>query len=269
FSAVDGPGNRGVVFLQGCDFDCSYCHNPETRMPCSACGACIGVCPETALSGGPVSRPVWDRELCRDCGSCVAACRLGSSPKVRRLGAGAVLDELEPYRPFLRGVTVSGGECLLQPEFLSELLELARSRGLPGLVDTNGSRPLASLPRILGAAEGFMLDVKAWNEAEHWALTGSTNAGVLENLRFLAGRDALYEVRTVLAPGSFDLEETVRETAAVLAATRSRARYRLIRYRPFGVRADRAAILHEPDEALMERLSALALAAGAATVLVS
>lgn len=269
FSAVDGPGNRGVVFLQGCDFGCGYCHNPETRMACALCGACIGACPESALSGGPGSRPAWDRSRCRDCGSCVAACSHGSSPKVRSMEAREALDELEPYRPFLRGITVSGGECLLQSDFLAELLEQGRARGLPGLVDTNGSRPLASLPRITSAAEGFMLDVKAWNEAEHIALTASSNSTVLQNLGFLARQGSLFEVRTVIVPGSFDLEETVRETSAVLAAARSMARYRLIRYRPWGVRPERAAALSEPDEDLMARLAALALAQGAASVLVS
>jgi pyruvate formate lyase activating enzyme len=199
------------------------------------------------------------------------------------------LAEIERFRPFLRGITVSGGECSLQPAFLASLLEAAMARGLPGLVDTNGGRPLAAFPRLLQAAEGFMLDVKAWNPAEHLALTGADNGPVLGNLRLLAGSGRLFEVRTVVAlragssPGpaarpddpaadpawAFDLEETVRETAAVLRAARSRARYRLISYRPFGVRAAKAAALREPGEELVGRLAALARETGAAEVLVS
>ncbi|MBL8965923.1 MAG: YjjW family glycine radical enzyme activase [Spirochaetaceae bacterium] len=285
FSAVDGPGNRAVVFLQGCDFDCSYCHNPETRAACSGCGACLAACPAGALAdSGAGLPPRWDQARCRDCGACAAACALGSSPRARRLSVGELLGEIERYRPFLRGITVSGGECTLQPDFLAALLEASRARGLPGLVDTNGGSPLAARPRILAAAEGFMLDVKAWDPAEHRALTGADNAPVLENLRFLAGRGALFEVRTVLAlrgggpgggetggaqEGAFDLEGTVRETARVLARAGSRARYRLIRYRPYGVRAARAATLAEPDPALAERLAELARREGAAEVFVS
>lgn len=288
FSAVDGPGNRAVVFLQGCDFDCSYCHNPETRAACAGCGACLAACPAGALAdAGAGHPPLWEKARCRDCGACAAACALGSSPRARRLSVGGLLGEIDRYRPFLRGLTVSGGECTLQPDFLAALLEGSRARGLPGLVDTNGGRPLAAWPRILAAAEGFMLDVKAWDPAEHRALTGADNAPVLENLRFLADRGALFEVRTVLAlrggggigggdfgggsagAGAFDLEETVRETARVLARSGSRARYRLIRYRPYGVRADRAAALAEPEAALAERLAELARREGAAEVLVS
>lgn len=222
FSAVDGPGNRAVVFLQGCDFDCAYCHNPETRA--------------------------------------------GTGEGVERLSVQELVARFAPYRPFLRGITVSGGECVLQHEFLTALLEASNELGLPGLVDTNGSTPLSGLPRLVEAAEGFMLDVKAWNPGEHLALTGSDNRAVLENLRFLAEQAKLAEVRTVICPGRFDLEETVRETSLVLGRAGSRAVYRLLRYRPQGVREEKLAGLSEPDEGLLEGLAALALASGAASV---
>ncbi len=295
FSAVDGPGNRAVFFLQGCNFDCAYCHNPETRAACTGCGACIPACPAGALS--PMERrgartiPVqWDRARCRDCGACAASCPSGSSPRARLVTPTEALDEIASARPFLRGITVSGGECTLQSDFLVALLKGARNLGLPGLVDTNGGRPLAAEPRLLEAAEGFMLDVKAWNEDEHRRLTGADNGPVRDNLAFLAARGALYEVRTVItlrAPGfnakpaesdttsddpqegAFDLEETVRETALTLARAGSRARYRLIRYRPYGVRHERAALLREPGSALMARLTELARRGGAAEVIVS
>lgn len=222
FSAVDGPGNRAVIFLQGCDFDCAYCHNPETRA--------------------------------------------GSGEGVEELSVQDVVGRFAPYRPFLRGITVSGGECLLQHEFLTALLEASRELGLPGLVDTNGSTPLVGLPRLIRAAEGFMLDVKAWNAEEHRALTGADNRVVLANLRFLATDDKLAEVRTVVCPGSFNLEETVRETSLVLGASGSKAVYRLLRYRPHGVREEKLADLREPDEELMEKLARIALESGAAAV---
>jgi len=253
FSAVDGPGNRAVFFLQGCDFDCAYCHNPETR-PFLGAG----------FASGPRSSPP---------AGVAGVAGVAPAPEgglwPRRMGVEAALDEIARYAIFLRGVTISGGECLLQAAFLAALLETARARGLPGLVDTNGSTPLETLPRVLAAAEGFMLDVKAWNPVEHRALVGADNTIVLDNLRLLASLGKLTELRTVVTPGAFDVEETVRECSAVLAAAGSKARYRLIRYRPYGVRAEPASRLLEPDDRLMARLAKLAIEAGAPEVFVS
>lgn len=271
-SAVDGPGNRAVFFLQGCDFDCRYCHNPETRAHCLGCGACVPACPAGALSlgSGGVS---WDSGRCVGCDACLAACPEGSSPKARIMSASEALAVIEPYRAFLSGVTVSGGECGLQAGFLTELLEAAADRGLPGLVDTNGSTDYSRLPRLVAAALGFMLDVKAWDEAEHRGLTGAANASVKANLRFLARAGKLHEARSVVVPGLFDAEETVRETARALRegfeASGVQARYRLIRYRPQGARPALVAGLATPGDALMSRLAGLARAEGASEVVVT
>jgi pyruvate formate lyase activating enzyme len=266
-SAVDGPGNRAVIFLQGCDFDCRYCHNPETRKACSSCGLCLSVCPEHALSRGEDGKIRWESERCVDCGSCIAACPSCSSPKTRLMSAAEILGSLGRYRPFLRGITVSGGECGLQTPFLESLLRASRAASLPGLVDTNGSTDYLSYPGLLEAAEGFMLDVKAWNEEEHRTLVGEGNRAVLANLRALARIDALAEVRTVVVPLLFDAEETVREVSRVLSASRSHARYKIIRYRPQGVRPQYRD-LPVPDEATTTALAAIARSAGVAEVLV-
>ena len=95
FSAVDGPGNRTAIFLQGCNFNCQYCHNPET----------IGK----------------------------------KNPYTKLMTPEEVMAEVEKNIPFVRGITVSGGECTLQADFLKELFTLAKSRGLTTLVDSNGS----------------------------------------------------------------------------------------------------------------------------------
>lgn len=271
-SAVDGPGNRAVFFLQGCDFNCRYCHNPETRALCSGCGACVASCPTGALSlgSGGVS---WDGGRCVGCDACLAACPEGSSPKTRLMSASEALAVIEPYRAFLSGITVSGGECGLQEDFLAELLEAAKARGLSGLVDTNGSTDYERLPRLVDVASGFMLDVKAWDEAEHRALTGSGNAAVKANLRFLSRAGKLHEARTVVVPGLFDADETVRETARALRAgadaSGRAARYRLIRYRPQGARPALVAGLETPGDALMARLAELARAEGLPDVVVT
>jgi pyruvate formate lyase activating enzyme len=189
-----------------------------------------------------------------------------------------VLSGLGRYRPFLSGITVSGGECGLQAQFLQALVEAARDEGLPALVDTNGSTDYSLLPGLVEAAAGFMLDVKAWDEADHLALTGAPNRNVLANLRFLLAAGKLYEARTVVAPGLFDAASTVREVARAIAAAESRApsagsarraavRYKLIRFRPQGVR-DAWRSLSTPDDAEMEALADSARSEGAREVVV-
>lgn len=234
-SAVDGPGNRAVVFLQGCSFNCAYCHNPETRPSV--------VSPKERRPDGTPAYP-------------------------RLMTAAEVLAELAPARPFIRGITASGGECGEQPEFLGSLIEAARAAGLPAMVDTNGSADYAALPELVGAAEGFMLDLKAWDPAEHRALTGAEVAPVKANLRFLARAGKLYELRTVVAPGLFDAELTVRMAARELADLGAAdVRYKLIRFRPHGVRARHKGVPTPGDEE-MEALAAEARAAGLQNVII-
>lgn len=276
FSAVDGPGNRAVVFMQGCDFDCRYCHNPETRARCVHCGLCVSVCPSGALSMASTEpstelqygfRVCWDPTKCTGCGACIAACPHDSSPKTTDMSVADVLAAVGRYRAFLSGITVSGGECGLQAGFLEALLAGSRAAGLPGLVDTNGSTDYSLHPRLVEAAQGFMLDIKAWDEAEHRALAGASNIAVLGNLRFLASAGKLYEVRTVVVPGLFDAESTVREASRVIARSASGARYKLIRFRPQGVRPAWRE-LPAPDDATMEALASIARAEGVGEVVV-
>ena len=274
-SAVDGPGNRAVVFLQGCDFDCAYCHNPETRNLCDHCGACVGACPAGALSiaegggEGGERRVVWDETVCRDCGACVRACPKGSSPKTRRMTAAEILARLERRKPFLSGITVSGGECGLQAAFLEELAVAARAAGLPALIDTNGSTDYSARPRLVEAAEGFMLDVKAWDQGVHRALTLAGNDAVKRNLDYLAGAGKLAEVRVVVAPGLVDAEACVRGIAEVLrtAGAAGRTVLKLIAFRREGVRPARVA--HPgPDREELEALAALARSEGIGNVVI-
>ena len=234
-SAVDGPGNRAVVFLQGCSFNCAYCHNPETRPPV--------VSPKERRPDGSPAYP-------------------------RLMTAAEVLAALAPAKPFIRGITVSGGECGEQPAFLTSLVTAALAAGLPALIDTNGSADYAALPALVKAAEGFMLDLKAWDPAEHRALTGAEVSPVKANLRFLAGAGKLYELRTVVAPGLFDADKTVRMAARELVALGATGvRYKLIRFRPHGVRA-RCKNLPTPGDEEMEALAAMARAEGLDNIII-
>lgn len=261
FSSVDGPGNRTSVFLQGCNFDCKYCHNPETIVRCISCGACLPYCKPQALrmEGGRIT---YDITKCVLCDECFHHCPHGSSPRTREMTAEQVMAEVRKNLPFIRGITVSGGECTQWPGFLRELLTLAKSEGLGTLLDSNGSYDFSADPALMAVTDGVMLDVKAWTEEDHLAVTGRDNKMVLKNLRWLAEAGKLTEVRTVIVPGLFDCKKTVENVSRVLSETGSTAtRYKIIRFRPMGVR-EAYKNLTAPTDALLRQLKDLAQSYG-------
>ncbi|MEG1720471.1 MAG: YjjW family glycine radical enzyme activase [Pseudoflavonifractor sp.] len=261
-SCVDGPGNRSVVFFQGCNFNCRYCHNPETIHQCQNCGLCVAGCPTGALSteNGLVS---WQEELCVGCDSCLRACPHGSSPRVSMLSTDQVMARVAENMPFIRGITVSGGECSLYHAFVAELFTKARALGLGTLMDSNGSYDFSADPQLLALCDGVMLDGKAFDPQAHLALTDASNQMVLQNAVFLARQNKLQELRTVVALG-LPNEETVVGFARLLAPhlARQDVLYKLIRYRASGVRTCYSAQLATPPMAEMERLRGLVQACG-------
>lgn len=260
FSTVDGPGSRTSVFLQGCNLACGYCHNPETQHLCNSCGACIPNCPAGALTlqGG---RIVWDPVKCVSCDTCIAVCPNHASPKVREMDARQVMAEVEKNIPFIRGVTVSGGECMLHPRFLTEFCTLAKRRGLSCLLDSNGTVSFAAYPELMNVCDGVMLDVKSWSPEVFRGLTGGDNAAVKENLRFLSSRGKLEEVRIVCLDGRVDAEAVIRGTAETLGRETPNTRLILISFRQFGVKGEYAS-LSSPSAQRMHRLRGLAVSAG-------
>lgn len=262
FSSVDGPGNRTAVFLQGCNFSCRYCHNPETISVCQNCGGCVSYCKPGALtlSEGKVC---YDPKKCVFCDECFRHCPHDSSPRVRRMTPQEVLGEVKKNVPFIRGVTVSGGECTLQRDFLLEFLTLVKQEKLGALLDSNGSYDFSSDPQLMAVTDGVMLDVKAWSDADHRRVTGAGNAMVKQNLLWLAQNGKLTEMRTVVVPELFDVCETVREASRAAAPFLSKGaiRYKIICYRPMGVRRQYQAMT-PPDAALLAELCALAKSEG-------
>ena len=266
FSAVDGPGNRTAIFLQGCPFDCKYCHNPETIHFCTGCGVCLGVCPTGALShrDGEI---LYDRSKCVMCDACIKACPHGSCPRIRNLSAGEAMEEVRKNLPFIRGVTVSGGECTLHRAFLMELAPFVHQAGLTLLLDSNGSYDFSADAAFLDAIDGVMLDVKAWDPAEHQALIRHTNDTVLKNLRFLAEAGKLAEVRTVVVPDQMNAAHTVENVSRVLVSLGAgNVPYKLIRFRPIGVR-EAYKHFRSPGSAELDALERIARAQGMQTII--
>ena len=251
FSSVDGPGNRTAIFLQGCNFNCIYCHNPETINICSNCGLCKAKCPTKAIDiiEGLV---IWNKDKCCNCDECIKTCQNSSSPKIQRLTADEVINEILNYRPFIQGITVSGGECTLQENFIIELFTKAKDIGLTCFIDSNGSKNFSEMKELLELCDGVMLDVKCFENNEHKKYINFNNSNVLNNLEFLASINKLYEVRTVVVPEIFNNEETVREVSKVICKYNSNIRYKIISFRKYGVRKEFSHLKSPESEYIQE-----------------
>lgn len=263
-SWVDGPGNRFVVFLQGCDFDCVACHNPQTINPCSSCGDCLAGCSSGALSlvDGAMR---WEAATCTGGDACIAACSFDSSPKARWLSVDDVVEHIRRAAPFISGVTVSGGEATQQPRFVAELFGALAAHPQLGhlsrLVDTNGGAPLDVWDRLAPVTHGFLVDLKAFDPEVHERLTGRPLAPVLGSLRHLAGLGLLREVRMLLVDGVNDDPATVGDAASWLAAVAPDTRVQLTSFRCHGVRPT-TMTLGAPRSERMQLLAQVVEAAG-------
>ncbi len=244
FSCVDGPGNRLVLFLQGCNFSCPGCHNPHTIGLCDDCGDCLAVCPSGALtmSEGKVH---WQEALCTDCDACLEACPRSANPKTRQMSVAEVLALLRRYGPLLTGITVSGGEATTQLPFVIALFtaikaapDLAR---LTCLLDSNGSLGETGWQRLLPVLDGAMIDLKGWHEPVHLALTGRGRERVLVSLQLLAQAGKLAEVRLLMVPGRSDfLDATgaLQEALTTFLLSLGPVPIRLNGFRHHGVRGE-------------------------------
>lgn len=263
FSNVDGPGNRLAVFFQKCNFACRYCHNPETINDCIGCGLCVEKCPVKALSFNEDHKVVWDAEKCVACDTCIKTCPNMASPKISHMSVEDILERIEEVRPYIKGITTSGGECTLHKDFLIPLFKEVKKMGLTCFVDSNGTLDFEKEKEFTDVLDMVMLDVKAYDNEWHRILCSSDNEMVLKNLHYLLKIGKLYEVRTVLLPGrDRENENTVRNVASVIG---DRCIYKIIRYRPFGVRESEVKDLGEFEMPLeeAERFVALAKELGA------
>lgn len=259
FSCVDGPGNRLVLFLQGCNFRCPGCHNPHTIGLCDHCGDCVPGCPSGALTliDGMVR---WQASLCTHCDRCLDACPRSASPKTHQMSVAEVLVLLRRYGPLLTGITVSGGEATTQLPFVVALFAAIKAAPdlahLTCLLDSNGSLGETGWQRLLPVLDGTMIDLKGWRESVHHSLTGQGRERVLASLQLLARAGKLAELRLLQVPGRSDFLDAGGELDAGLAAflqTLGPVPIRLNGFRHHGVRGEAMGW----QEAAMEELDRL------------
>ncbi len=249
YSINDGPGIRTTVFFKGCPLRCPWCHNPEGQsfLPevmlrpsrCIAgCAECVAACPPGALTRAEDS-PLLDKLKCDLCGRCASACPAAAIDIVGRKAAAAeVITEIEKDRVFYEessgGATFSGGEPLSQPEFLVELLDACRTRGIATAVDTCGYAPPETVSRVAGRADEFLFDLKVMDEKKHDDLTGQPNGVILKNLKRLARAGRKVTIRLPLISGVNDDEVNIRKTAEFLQALGSLTDISLLPYHALG-----------------------------------
>lgn len=229
YAIHDGPGLRTTVHFKGCPLDCWWCHNPESISArpevlfrgerCVGCGECVRSCPAGAVSPADAG-PVVDASLCEACGKCEEVCPAEAYELCgRKMTLDALMAELRRDEIFFRngGVTFSGGEPLLQPDFLIAALRACGDEGYHRAVDTSG---FAGGETILAAARHtdlFLYDLKHMDPEKHRLYTGADNAVILENLVLLSDAGAKVNIRFPFMPGINSGDENVAALAAFVS----------------------------------------------------
>ena len=246
FSLHDGPGIRTIVFLKGCPLSCQWCSNPESQSAaptvmykkndCLHCGRCVSACKRKAI--GP-QNPNWiDRTLCNGCGECVNACPSGALVlKGRAMTIQQVIQELKKdattYRRSGGGVTLSGGEPLVQYRFASELLKACKSQGWNTAIETTGFGSAEAVEAVIPYVDTVLMDIKHMDPDMHKKFTGVTNEVILKNAPRIA-QISNTVVRVPVIPGFNHSMEAIGKIAEFARTLMGVGTIHLLPYHTFG-----------------------------------
>ena len=245
FSIHDGDGIRTTVFFKGCPLSCIWCHNPEGISPnpeicyydhkCIKCGVCQEVC-EANAHKMQTDVHIYDKNSCIKCGKCESEC-LGEAIKLygKRVGIDELIGELITDKMFYDtsggGVTLSGGECLIQADFCRELLSELKKIGIHTAVDTSGYVPRGSIDKVAPFTDIFLYDIKAYSEDVHIKCTGHPNALILDNLKYIDSLGKKIEIRIPFVPNYND--EEIEAIAELLKSLNNVTRVKLLPYHSY------------------------------------
>jgi len=227
YSVHDGPGIRTTVFLKGCPLSCWWCHNPESQSAkpemtlrsarCIGCMSCVEACPTGALTIDQ-GRFSFSEADCNWCGLCADACPADAREVLGRwMSVDQVLAKVERDVPFYDesggGVTLSGGEPLMQPAFTRAVLQACRQRDIHTALDTAGYARWETLDSIRPHVNLFLFDLKLMDDTLHRKYTGVPNRLILDNLHRLRESGARVILRTPIVPGITDGDDNLRGIA--------------------------------------------------------
>ena len=261
FAVHDGPGIRSSVFLKGCPLNCVWCHNPEGISPeiqlwyfpgqCLRCGDCINTCPEGALKMDKAHGIEIDRGLCTSCGKCTEICPTRALAFIGRdMTTDEVVTELLEDRIFYEesggGITLTGGEPLMQGEAALEILKRMKAEGIHTALETSLQVSRRILEECLPLVDFFMCDFKILDPDSHRKYAGRDNTLILENLTWLSEQDAEILVRVPVIPGFTDHLENLKGIAAFLSGLDRSLPVELMNFNPLA--RDKFRVLGRPYE---------------------
>jgi pyruvate formate lyase activating enzyme len=248
FAVHDGPGIRTTVFFKGCPLRCLWCHNPESmkierqivffESKCIGCGECFKRCPNGAVEATPQGRKYY-RDKCTLCGMCVEYCYAEATVMQGKIvSVDEVIEEVKKDMPFYEnsggGVTISGGEPAMQPEFCIAVLRESKKAGMHTALDTSGYVKWEIFSKILEYVDLVLYDVKHMDPAKHKEYTGLSNRLILANLKKLDKLDIPIEIRMPVIPGLNDSEGNLSAASQFLREMKNIKRIKLLPYHRLG-----------------------------------